>query len=94
MMSLEAQYAILDIVELEFRLSPPPDSNKKLPWIYFPTRRARPIRQPYLKGQVSASAIAELIRLGYVDQDGSLSEAGTPFYEQLSKAFLTSTANP
>jgi hypothetical protein len=79
-MSVEAQYAILDIVELGFRLSPHDDIKR---WIYLPTTLGRPSRKPHLPGFVSSRAIEELKGFGFLDEKGILTDEGSAFYYKL-----------
>ena len=81
--SVQAQRAILDIVELEFKVVPPESRTSR--WTYLPTTMKKALRMPHLRNGVPRRAIIELMKLGYLDEKGLLTKQGRRFYFTLAQ---------
>ncbi len=85
MLSVGAQHALQDMVELEMYLVSQP---QQAPWSMLPRRNKKPhqVRKPYCN-PVESSAAKELVEHGFIEATSSrtfvVSKSGYQFYERI-----------
>ena len=87
MISVAAQHALRDMVELEMYVVP---QSQQTPWQMLPRRSKRPhdAREPY-SNVVQSGVAKELVKQGFIETTSSrtfvVSKSGYQFYEQKLK---------